>query len=65
MSESILPRRYASHIALVSSIYVPSICYEEERCGGTLMENGVGIDSMIANTGSIIEYMHGFVDSLK
>jgi hypothetical protein len=35
-------RRYASHIALVSSINEPSSCLEEERCD-TLMEDVVGI----------------------
>jgi hypothetical protein len=52
---SIPPRRYASHIALVSSICEPSSCLEEERCD-TLMEDDVGIDSMFVVDGSIVEY---------
>jgi len=32
MRVSIPPRRYASHVALVSSIHEPSSYLEEERC---------------------------------
>ena len=46
MEMSVPPRRYASHIALVSSIYEPSNCLEEERCD-TLMDNGVKVVSII------------------
>jgi hypothetical protein len=40
MRVSIPPRRYAIHIALDSSIYEPSSCFEEVRCVA-LMEDGV------------------------
>jgi hypothetical protein len=43
MRVSIPPRRYASHVALVSSICEPSSCLEEERCD-TLMEDDVWVD---------------------
>jgi len=34
--ESIPPRRYASHVALVSSISERSSCLEEERCDASM-----------------------------
>jgi hypothetical protein len=40
---SIPPRRYVSHVALVSSICMNSSCLLEERCD-TLMEDDVEID---------------------
>lgn len=52
---SIPPRRYASHVALVSSIYMPFNCIEKERCD-TLMEDDAEIDSRFVANGGIIEY---------
>jgi hypothetical protein len=51
--------RYASHIALVSFIYVPSSCLKE-RCD-TLMEDDVGIDSKFAIYGSVVDYMNNII----
>jgi hypothetical protein len=51
---SVPPRRYASHVALVSSIHETSSCSLEERCDA-LMED-VEIDSRVAVDGSIMEY---------
>jgi hypothetical protein len=50
---NIPPMIYASHIALVSSIYEPYICLREERCD-TFMEDDV--DSMVATNGRTLEY---------
>jgi hypothetical protein len=52
---SISSRRYASHVALVSSIHEPSNCLEEERCD-TWMEYDGGIDSKFSIDGSVVEY---------
>jgi hypothetical protein len=52
--ESIPPRRYVSHVALVSSIYIPSGSLEE-RCD-ILMEDDAKIDFKYAANGIVIEY---------
>jgi hypothetical protein len=52
---SIPPRRYASHIIMVSSILEPSSCLEEEMYD-TLMEDDAKVDSMIATNESIVVY---------
>jgi hypothetical protein len=57
------PWRYASNIALVSSICVPSSCLEES-CD-TLMDDDVGIDSKFVADRSIVEYRDRVVDSFK
>jgi hypothetical protein len=57
--ESIPPRRYAKHIALVSSICGPSSCLEEERCH-TLMEDDVCVD--FKTTAGIDLQMTGLVE---
>jgi len=53
--ESIHPRRYASHVASVSSICEPSSCSLEESCD-TLMEDDAKIACRFATDGSIVEY---------
>jgi len=47
-------RRYASQVALISSIHETSSCSLEESCY-VLMED-VGIDSRVTTNGSIMEY---------
>ena len=53
--ESIPPRRYASHIALVFSICEPSSSLEEESCD-TLMEEDAKVSSSTTIDGRIVEY---------
>jgi hypothetical protein len=53
---SVPPRRYASHVALVSSIYMTfQLSIEQERCD-TLMEDDVEIDSRFAAEWEFVEY---------
>jgi hypothetical protein len=54
--KNIPPRRYVSHITLISSICEPSSALEEERCD-TLMEDDDGVDSMFVINGSVVDYM--------
>jgi hypothetical protein len=61
---SVPPRRYVSHVALVSSIRETSSCSLEERCD-TLMEDDVEIDSRFVVDGSIVEYKGKVIDSLR
>lgn len=53
--------RYASHIALVSSIFELSTCLEEER-RDTLMEDDAMIDSKFVIDKSIVEYKDRVVE---
>ena len=60
MRVSINLRRYASHIALVSSMHEPSNCLEEER-HDTLMEDNLKISSKFATNGILLEYNNRIV----
>jgi hypothetical protein len=51
---SITPRRYASHVALDSSIHDLSSCLEEEMCHS--LEDDAEVYSMFTTDGSIVEY---------
>lgn len=65
MRVSIPLRTYASLIASISSIFVPSVCLEEERCD-TLMKDDIKIESKFAANESFAAYRGPrLLDSLK
>lgn len=51
---SVPPRRYASHVVLVSPIHEISSCSLEDRCDALIED--VEIDSKVVPNGSFMEY---------